>query len=208
MVFKHQAPNLDREPTLEVCAMVRRTIASLINALPVAPGTSARFLVSMLALITMVVASHNAGAENLSLLLNGKSIHTNKSETTDYNESNWGFGLQYEFVKPFQSWIPFVAASGFKDSLNQPSYYAGGGYMRRLVLSRQLNYLHADAGLIGFLMSRQDYKSGQPFLGALPAFSLGTRDVAVNITYIPKVHPKMAELWFFQLKVAASSFKF
>lgn len=148
-----------------------------------------------------------AGASNLSLLVNGKSIHTHKNEKTNFNESNWGFGLQYEFANTRQHWIPYVMASGFKDSNNQPSYYAGGGYMRRMMLSRKLNYLHLDAGLIGFLMSRQDYKQGEPFVGALPAMSLGTRDVSVNVTYIPKVHPKMAELWFFQLKLSTKALK-
>ena len=146
-------------------------------------------------------------ADNLSLLVNGKSIHTNKNKNTQYNESNYGFGLHYELAKSTQSWIPFVTVSGFKDSHNQASYYAGGGYMRRMMLSRKLNYLHLDAGMIGFVMTRQDYKSGEPFVGALPALSLGTRDISVNVTYIPKVHPKMAELWFFQLKLSTNSIK-
>jgi hypothetical protein len=64
-----------------------------------------------------------------------------------------------------------------------------------------------DAGLIGFVMTRQDYKSGEPFLGTLPVLSVGTKDVSVNVTYIPKVHPKMAELWFFQLKLSTNSFQ-
>jgi len=113
--------------------------------------------------------------------------------------------LHYEFAKTTERWIPFVTVSGFKDSLNEPSYYAGGGYMRRLLLSRKLNYLHADAGLIGFLMTRKDYKNGEPFVGALPVLSVGTRNVSVNVTYIPKVHPKMAELWFFQLKLSTNA---
>jgi hypothetical protein len=148
-----------------------------------------------------------ANANNLSLLVNGKSIHTKKTENFHYNESNWGFGLHYEFARTTKPWVPFMTVSGFKDSNNEPSYYAGGGYMRRVMLSRKHNYLHMDAGLIGFVMTRQDYKSGQPFLGALPALSLGTRDVSVNVTYIPKVHRKMAELWFFQLKLSTNTFK-
>ncbi|MCG6969551.1 MAG: hypothetical protein LJE85_07280 [Gammaproteobacteria bacterium] len=158
-------------------------------------------------LLLFVFHAGVANADNLSLLVNGKSIHTNKNQNTQYNESNYGFGLHYELAKTTQSWIPFVAISGFKDSHNQASYYAGGGYMRRLMLSRKLNYLHLDAGLIGFLMTRQDYNSGEPFLGALPALSVGTRDISVNVTYIPKVHPKMAELWFFQLKLSTNSIK-
>ena len=187
--------------------MACRTTASRIIALPATPFTGLRVWLSLLALVTLCIASNGANAQNLSLLLNGKSIHTKKSETSTYNERNWGFGLQYEFANTTRKWIPFAAVSGFKDSNNQASYYAGGGYMRRLMFSRQLNFLHADVGIIAFMMSRQDYQDGQPFIGALPAMSLGTRDVSVNVTYIPKVHPKMEELWFFQLKVSASSFK-
>jgi len=162
---------------------------------------------SILLLYLLVFHANPANANNLSLLVNGKSIHTKKIENVQYNEHNWGFGLHYEFARTPQPWVPFVSVSGFKDSLNEPSYYAGGGYMRRIMLSRELNYLHVDAGLIGFLMTRKDYKNGQPFLGALPALSVGTKDISVNVTYIPKVHPKMAELWFFQLKLSTNAMK-
>lgn len=148
-----------------------------------------------------------AATDKLSLLVNGKSVHMKKSADTNYNESNWGFGLQYEFANTGQKWVPFAAVSGFKDSNNQASYYAGGGYMRRLILVRKWNQLHMDAGLIGFVMSRQDYKDGDPFVGALPALSLGTNDISLNVTYIPKVHPRIAELWFFQLKLSARTLK-
>jgi hypothetical protein len=162
---------------------------------------------SFLLMCLLVFHANTASANNLSLLVNGKSIHTKKTANTQYNERNWGFGLHYEFARTAQIWVPFVTVSGFKDSNNEPSYYAGGGYMRRLMLSRKHNYLHMDAGLIGFVMTRQDYKSGEPFLGALPALSLGTKDLSVNVTYIPKVHSKMAELWFFQLKLSTNSLK-
>jgi hypothetical protein len=174
------------------------------NRQSILPWLNAGFLL----LCLFVFQAGVAHANNLSVLVNGKSIHTHKNEHTNYNESNYGFGLHYEFAKTNQPWIPFMTVSGFKDSNNQPSYYAGGGYMRRLMLARKLNDLHLDAGLIGFVMTREDYKDGTPFLGALPALSLGTRDISVNVTYIPKVHPKMAELWFFQLKLSTRSIKY
>ena len=177
---------------------------SRINSLP---GWGASLLLTSLLLCLQLFAANPGNASDFSLLVNGKSIHTKKAENAQYNETNWGFGLQYEFARTAQTWVPFVTVSGFKDSNNQPSYYAGGGYMRRMMLARRFNYLHMDAGLIGFAMTRQDYKSGEPFLGALPAMSLGTRDVSINVTYIPKVHPKMAELWFFQLKLSTNVLK-
>ncbi|KPJ92128.1 MAG: hypothetical protein AMJ53_09985 [Gammaproteobacteria bacterium SG8_11] len=170
-------------------------------------GNFATLYAGLMLLCVLMLHTSVVNASNLSLLVNGKSFHTKKSENTYYNESNWGFGLQYEFARTAQPWIPFMAVSGFKDSHNEPSYYAGGGYMRRMMLARKLRYLHLDAGLIGFVMTRKDYKNGEPFLGALPVMSLGNKDVSVNVTYIPKVHPKMAELWFFQLKLSTNSFK-
>lgn len=158
-------------------------------------------LISVLAVALMFcLPAGSAFASHLSLVVNGKAIHTNKNSGTQYNERNWGFGFEYEFGNTGQNWLPFVSVSGFKDSHGDPSFYAGSGYMRRFMLARKLNDLHVDAGLIGFVMSRQDYKSGDPFLGVLPVLSLGTRDVSLNVTYIPNVHPQMAELWFFQLK--------
>lgn len=173
-------------------------------------NTRCRFLFigsSFLLLCLLLFHANTANANNLSLLVNGKSIHTKKIQNTQYNERNWGFGLHYEFARTVQPWVPFVTVSGFKDSHNEPSYYVGGGYMRRLMLSRKHNYLHMDAGLVGFVMTRKDYRNGEPFLGALPALSMGTKNVSVNVTYIPKVHPKMSELWFFQLKLSTNALR-
>ena len=64
-------------------------------------------------------------------------------------------------------------------------------------LQRQL----ADAGLVAFLMVREDFNSGNPFPGVLPVVSVGTKRVAVNVTYIPKIDPKMVPVVFFQLKI-------
>jgi len=142
----------------------------------------------------------------LSLLLNGTAKHIHPPADTHYNENNWGAGLHYDFAPKENRWVPFLTASGFRDSFKRPSYYAGGGFMRRYEIAPQLDGLRAEAGVVMFLMTREDYKDDKPFFGVLPAFSLGTRRVAVNVTYIPKVHPKMTALLFFQLKVAIAQF--
>lgn len=159
--------------------------------------------ISFLALILAVsaVCGRAVNADELSLLVNGKAIHFNQGNR-NYNESNWGAGIQYDWAPVSQNWIPFAMASGFKDSMNNPSYYAGGGMMRRY----QFDNLHFEAGAVAFVMTREDYKDHKPFLGALPAFSMGTKQVALNMTYIPKVDPKMVPLVFFQLKINLSSF--
>ena len=66
--------------------------------------------------------------------------------------------------------------------------------------------VHLDIGAIGFLMTRKNYKNGYHLFGVLPEFSVGTKRVSVNMTYIPKVEPKMVALWFFQLKIRLADF--
>lgn len=40
--------------------------------------------------------------------------------------------------------------------------------------------------------------------GVLPVMSVGTNRLEFNITYIPKVEPKIVSLWLFQLKIGFS----
>lgn len=147
--------------------------------------------------------SDTALADEMSLLVNGKAVHINPPAGKNLNEKNWGLGFQYDWTPVANNWIPFAMASGFIDSNKNPSYYAGGGALRRF----QGDNLHVDVGAIGFVMTRKGYKNEQPFLGALPAFSVGTERVSVNMTYIPKVEPKAVPLWFFQLKINFSNFR-
>ena len=155
----------------------------------------------------MLAFSAAASAEGFNIILNGFSHHVNPLPTQNFNEKNPGFGIQYDYAPVYDHWIPFVNASGFKDSLRNPSYYAGGGIMRRFSLTPKMGNLHLDAGLIAFMMTRQDYKDNDPFPGILPTLSLGNEKIALNITYIPKVHPKIVPVWFFQLKIAFSNFR-
>ncbi len=143
-----------------------------------------------------------AVADELSLLVNGKAVHVNAPPGSHLNEKNWGLGLQYDGDIVNKRWVPFATVSGFSDSNKNPSYYAGGGALRRF----QFDGTHVDVGAIGFAMTRKNYKNDKPFLGVLPAFSMGTERVSVNMTYIPKVEPKMVALWFFQLKVKLGNF--
>jgi hypothetical protein len=150
-----------------------------------------------------LLLSGTALADDLSLLVNGKAIHMNPPAGKNLNEKNWGLGFQYDWAPVNDNWIPFATASGFIDSNNNPSYYAGGGALRRF----QHDGLRVEVGAIGFVMTRKGYKNEQPFLGALPAFSVGTENVSLNITYIPKVEPKAVPLWFFQLKISFRHFR-
>ena len=169
--------------------------------------TASRFSI-IIVFCCLLAAPMSALAGQFSWILNGKAIHLGEPAGTHFNEKNWGLGVQYDFDLVNGKWLPYVTASGFKDSLRNPSYYAGGGYLRRyrfsLATSGTMNF---DVGAIAFLMTREDFKHNRPFPGILPVASIGTDRVAVNLTYIPKVHPKLVPLWFFQLKIATSLFQ-
>ncbi len=142
-----------------------------------------------------------ASAGDLSVLVNGKAIHLDEQPGVTYNEKNWGLGFQYDMPTAGEKWVPFVTASGFDDSNKNMSYYAGGGYLHRSEFNWGKTPMHLDAGAVAFVMKRKNFKNGDPFLGVLPAVSLGTPRVSVNVTYIPKVDPKMVPVLFFQLKI-------
>lgn len=156
--------------------------------------------------LLLFIVSGSTYAEGFSIILNGLSRHVNPLPTQNFNEKNWGLGFQYDFVPVNKHWIPLANASGFKDSLNNFSYYAGSGIMRRFSLKSKTT-LHLDAGLVAFIMTRKDYKDNKPFPGILPMISVGNEKIALNITYIPKVHQKIVPVWFFQLKIPLSNFR-
>lgn len=142
-----------------------------------------------------------AQASQWSLLLNGKAVHLEKPAGIHFNEENWGAGVQYDFNMTDRKWIPFITASSFEDSNGNASYYAGGGKVRRFSSGKGKDSLHLDAGVVVFLMTRKGFLDGRPFPGVLPVVSLGTDRVALNITYIPKIDPKMVSIFFFQMKI-------
>ena len=158
-------------------------------------------------LIIFLMLTHSSvNAEGFSLILNGKSFHKEQPKKGKFNEKNWGLGLQYDYSIYNKHWQPYLTVSGFKDSFERNSFYAGGGILRRFSLTNLYEELYFDVGMIAFVMSRKDYYDRRPFLGALPAFTFGTDKVALNISYVPKVEPKLVPLWFVQLKVAFNNF--
>lgn len=167
-----------------------------------------RFIRIVLLVLCWALITGPVQANNLSLIINGKAVHLGAPKNSSLNEENWGLGVQYDFNVSQNHWLPFVAVSGFLDSVENPSYYVGGGMMRRFMITQSAaRPLYFDAGLIAFMMTRENYKGGDPFPGVLPALSFGTDKLAVNITYIPSVDPKLIPLWFFQLKVSMDIFE-
>lgn len=144
---------------------------------------------------------------NYNMILNGRSVHLSEHPTGGkFNENNFGTGVQYDFARAYGSkWVTYTTGSAFSDSFNNLSYYAGGGQSRRFFLR---NGWHADVGYLGFMMARKDFNNYSPFPGILPIASLGTRNISVNMTYIPPVNDGLAELIFFQLKISTDSWNF
>jgi hypothetical protein len=123
-----------------------------------------------------------AAAGQWDVVVNGKSFHVDGDR--DWNESNLGLGFEHEF-NPESRWVKLALGSGFRDSEDEMSYMGGGGIKRRFRLPIGERQVHVDLGAIGFMMTRQDVDNNEPFPGVLPAFSVGTRQFAVNFTYLP-----------------------
>lgn len=148
------------------------------------------------------------------VVLNGRAVHIDAA--AEWNEANWGLGLEREFDTGGR-WVKVALANGFKDSLGEPSYMAGGGLKRRFRPLR--NDFYVDVGAVAFLMTRKDVNDSRPFPGILPAMTIGTQHVALNVTYLPQravnelTHanrrdPTMNGILFLQVKLNADMFSF
>lgn len=137
-----------------------------------------------------LLATPPSEAGQLSAIVNGKSVHVGALE--DWNENNYGFGLEYEF-ESVSRWRWKIMANGFVDSVDNLSYMAGGGLHRRIWDTTHFYDLHFDVGVNAFLMTRDDVNDDRPFPGALPSLSIGNRYVGANLTYLPR---KAVELMY------------
>lgn len=155
-----------------------------------------------------------ATAGTLNGVFNGKSYHVNSSY--DWNENNYGLGLEYEFNSQSR-WIKTAMANGFRDSVDKMSYMAGGGIHRRLYETHRLSDFYVNAGVNVFMMTRQDVNDNRPFPGMLPSLSIGNKYFGMNLTYLPKaavenvvhadmVDPTITGIVFLQFKINAEQF--
>jgi hypothetical protein len=164
---------------------------------------------------TLAALSQTAAAQSdgsWDVVLNGHSVHVNA--TRQWNEDNWGLGFEREFATQ-SPWIKVALANGFKDSMGDPSYMAGGGIKRRFLIGSR--DFHVDVGAVAFVMTREAVNHNRPFPGVLPAATFGFKRVALNVTYLPetavdhvtnskKHDPSMEGVFFLQLKLNASLF--
>lgn len=160
------------------------------------------------------VASPAVRAADWNIVLNGRAVHVDAAR--DWNEANWGLGLEREFDVNSR-WVKVALGNGFKDSQDHMSYMAGGGIKRRFRLSSLSPGAYFDVGAVAFMMTRKNVDNNRPFPGILPAITFGSRNFALNVTYIPQ---QMAEhainvrrydadldgVFFLQLKLDADLF--
>jgi len=157
-----------------------------------------------------------AEAGQWDIVLNGRSVHVDADR--DWNETNWGLGFEHEF-NPDARWVKVVLGNGFRDSDDEMSYMGGGGLKRRFRLPVGDQRVHVDIGAVGFVMTRQDVAGNEPFPGILPAFSVGTRQFAINLTYLPgqiaervaharTADPNLDGIFFVQFKLNSRLFGF
>ena len=135
-------------------------------------------------------------SDQLYLAINGMSYHFDRSK--NYNESNLGYGLEYDFQYT-DSWLGFAAGGTFRDSNNQNSNYLAMGGKYRIPLSSDPDGLYLDLGLGGMLMTRYDYHNNDPFPVAGPFISFGNKYVALNMVYLPNINPKFDSLVYAQI---------
>ncbi len=160
-------------------------------------------MISKIITITiLLIIFSTASADELHLIVSGKAIHQGGG---NFNEDNKGFGFEYNF-KQRGNWIPLVTGVSFLDSNKQTSNYLGVGTKRRFLLNQNPKGFHFDAGILAFVMTRYDYKNNEPFIAALPFISMGFDWFAINVTYVPKIEPKMVAFTYFQASIRILEF--
>jgi hypothetical protein len=168
------------------------------------------FIPLAMAALLIALSPPPAMAGKASAVINGKSYHFNSSY--DWNEDNYGFGVEYEFGQK-SAWKKIVMANGFRDSNESLSYMVGAGLHRRLYETDAMAGFHVYAGLTAFVMTREDVKGNRPSPGILPSVTIGNDHVGFNLTYLPRkaveevvnanmVDPTITGILFLQFKVS------
>lgn len=138
-----------------------------------------------------------------SLIVNGISKHFDIGPTfsnTSLNQANYGAGIEYDFSKSKENKISWILNVGeYKDSLNSNAFYIGGAGLYDIYSEKNF-YIRGGLQVAGFYSP--NYNLGNPFIAPMPALSIGSSNVGVNIVVIPKV-PQFLDtgVVFMQLKI-------
>jgi palmitoyl transferase len=123
----------------------------------------------------------------LSIVLSGYAHHGrgtySPAQIDELNEKAWGFGVSKELrdEKDNEESISFLVIA---DSHYTPQVTAGYAYQWEKALSQNWE---VGIGYTAGLISRTDILNGVPFPGILPLASIGTRDVKLIASYIPRL---------------------
>ena len=139
----------------------------------------------------------------LSMVLSGYAHHGrgtySPAQIDELNEKVWGFGVSKELRddKDNEESITFVIMA---DSHYTPQITAGYGYQWMKPLGQTWE---VGLGYTAGLISRSDILNGVPFPGVLPLASIGTRDVKLVASYIPRLSGTgNGDVLFLALRVA------
>jgi hypothetical protein len=125
------------------------------------------------------------------LYLSGYARHGRRTYTherlEELNEKAWGAGIGRR-LRDAHGNDEMVYALGISDSHEKPQLMAG--YAHEWIYPLGESGLELGLGYTAMLMSRQDYFGGVPFPIALPLGSIGSRDIKLRASYVPRLSQK------------------
>ena len=116
----------------------------------------------------------------------GRNTYT-KERLEELNEKAWGVGIGRR-LRNARGNDEIIYALGISDSHFKPQLMAG--YAHEWIYPMAGSALELGVGYTAMLMSRQDYFGGFPFPIALPLASIGTRDIKLRASYVPRLSQK------------------
>jgi len=116
----------------------------------------------------------------------GRNTYT-KERLDELNEKAWGLGIGRR-LRDERGNDDIIYLLGISDSHKKPQLMAG--YAHEWIYPVGKTGLELGLGYTAILMSRQDYFGGVPFPIALPLGSIGTRDIKLRASYVPRLSQK------------------
>jgi len=126
----------------------------------------------------------------------GRNTYT-PERLDELNEKTWGAGFGKRLRNAHGN-DEMIYALGISDSHFKPQLMAG--YAHEWIYPVKQTGLELGIGYTAMMISRQDYFGGFPFPIALPLGSIGTRDVKLRASYVPRLSKKKGNgdvLFFF-----------
>ncbi len=116
----------------------------------------------------------------------GRNTYT-RERRAELNEQAWGAGVGRR-LRNARGNDEIVYAMGLSDSHFKPQHMAG--YAHEWIYPLGHSSLEVGVGYTAMLMTRTDYFGGFPFPVALPVGSIGTRDIKLRASYVPRLSQK------------------